>query len=253
MKGLRIVGLSLAAVLTVAIFASSASAEPPEYGRCLKTTGGNFKNAKCTVASVPGEEKYEWFPGVVKNKFTTALKEGTLITFEDSGGAKLSCTGATGEGEITGPKTTIGSYVFTGCETSKIPCNTAGAPLGTLIGNTLEGLLGLEAEGSEPSLNKVANGLFPAESGSLLVQFECSGLKVVAKGSVLNPTSENGMLSTVTVKWTATKAKQKPEKFLNEPSDICTVSLNGGPFEQCGGTLTMILTLEEKIEINTVV
>jgi len=253
MKVLRIVGLSLAAMLAVAVFAGSASAEAPEYGRCLKTTGGKFKTNKCTVASIPGEEKFEWVPGVVKNKFTTNLKEGSLITFETVGGTKLTCTGGTGEGEITGPKTTIGSYVFTGCEAVKIKCNSPGAPLGTLIGHKVEGLLGLEVEGSEPKLDKVANDLFPAEPGGFFVEFECSGLKVVARGSVLNPASENAMLSSVTLKWTSAGGKQKPEKFVNEPRDICEVSTNGGPFEQCGGNVVLILTLEEKIEINTVV
>lgn len=252
MTGPRIVGLSFAAVLAIGVFASSASAEAPEYGRCVKTTGGKFKNAKCTVASVPGEEKYEWFPGVVKNKFTTNLKVGTLVTFETAGGSKLTCTGATGEGEITGAKSTTGSYVFSGCETAKLKCESEGGGTGTLIGNTLDGLLGIEFEAANPANNRIAEDLFPAESGGFFVEFECSGLRVVARGSVLNPTTENTMTETTTLKWSAAKGKQIPEKFVGGPTAVCEVSLNGGAFQQCGGTLTMVLTLEEKIEINTV-
>lgn len=252
MKVLRIVGLSLAAVLVIGVFASSATAEAPEYGRCVKTAGGKFKNAKCTVASLPGEEKYEWFPGVVKNKFTTRLKEGTIITFETVGGSKMTCTGSTGEGEITGAKSTIGSYVFTGCELNGFKCATEGAPAGTLIGNTLDGLLGVEFEAASPVNNRIAEDLFPAESGGLFVDFSCVGIKVVARGSVLNPTTENSMTASTTLKWTTTSGKQKPEKFVGGPTAVCEVSTNGGPFEQCGGTLTLVLTLEEPIEINTV-
>jgi hypothetical protein len=253
MTSIRIVVLSFAAVLAIGLFASSASAEAPEYGRCVKTAGGKFKNSTCTVASVPGEEKYEWFPGAVKNKFRTKLKVSTFVTFETTAGTKLVCHEATGEGEITGAKSTTGSYVFSGCETSKLQCQSEGGEPGTLIGNTLNGLLGIEVEAANPANNSIAEDLFPAEAGGLFVEFTCSGLSVVARGSVLNPTTENTMTESTTLKWSAAKGKQKPEKFVGGPTAVCEVSLNGGAFQQCGGTLTMVLTLEEKLEINTVV
>jgi hypothetical protein len=239
-------------VLVVAVGTTSATAAAPEYGRCVKTTGGSFKNSKCTLDAVPGEEKYEWIPGAEKGKFTLAIKSGTIATFETVGGVKLTCDGVTGEGEIIGSKTTIGSYVFTDCETAKLKCGTGGVP-GTIVGHTVEGLLGVESEGSSPSTNQIANDIFPAEANGTFTEFECAGLKVVARGSVLNATTENTMLQTTTLKWTAAKGKQKPEKFVGEPPDVCEVSTNGGSFEQCGGTVSLILSLEEKLEINTVV
>jgi hypothetical protein len=252
MKYVR-VAVCLVAMLSVgAIGTATANAEAPEYGRCLKTAGGHFKNAKCTISSVPGEEKYEWLPGAVKGKFSLKIKEATLATFETVESTKMTCTGVSGEGEIVGPKTTIGSYVFTGCETAKVKCSSGGVP-GTIIGHTVEGLLGIESEGIEPSGNHIANDLFPAEANGTFTEFECVGLTVIARGSVLNPTTANSMLMTDTLKWTSAKGKQKPEKFVGGPLDVCEVSTNGGAFVQCGGTVSLILTLEEKLEINTVI
>ena len=61
------------------------------------------------------------------------------------------------------------------------------------------------------------------------------------------------MTASATVAWTAVKGKQKPEKFVGGPTAVCEVSTNGGAFEQSGDNLTLVLTLEESVEINTVV
>jgi hypothetical protein len=239
--------------------ATAAAAEPPEYGRCLAKTGGTYEDAACTKTAAEGKEKYEWYPGfsgekpLVKKKFTLIQKEKTSGTYETVNGSKMTCSGATGSGEITGAKDTTGSYAFTGCKTSGLPCNSGGAKPEELVGRTLSGLLGIEEEGVEPFKNLTAEDLFPAEPGGLLVEFECSGIGFEVRGSVLNPTTRNKMLDTVTLKWAATKGRQKPEKFVGGEKDVCEVSTSGGPFEQCGGTVTLILHLEEKIEINTVV
>src|SRR5438105_10436653 len=128
-------GLSLLAAFALAsATAASASAAAPEFGRCLKQAGGKFKNAGCTTASQPGEERYEWFSGVVKNKFTTASKAETLVTFESANGSKITCTGEHSSGaEYSGTKS-ISKVVliFTACEMSRLPCTSAGQPEGTI-------------------------------------------------------------------------------------------------------------------------
>lgn len=66
MRRLKMIGLcALAAMAIGAVAATTASAEAPEFGRCVKkvTKGGTgFSDAKCTEA-VGSEAKFEWQPG----------------------------------------------------------------------------------------------------------------------------------------------------------------------------------------------
>jgi hypothetical protein len=78
MKRLRTLGLCLLTVLTVsAVAAATASAEAPEYGRCVRkgvSGGSGFKNSTCTNSTI-SKAKYEWIPGAgAKAKFTSAAK-----------------------------------------------------------------------------------------------------------------------------------------------------------------------------------
>ena len=71
MKRIKIMGLCLVAVFAVSVMASaSASAEAPEFGRCLAKAGGKFSDAGCTKGVV-SKGKFEWTSGVEKNKFTS--------------------------------------------------------------------------------------------------------------------------------------------------------------------------------------
>jgi hypothetical protein len=46
------------------------------------------------------------------------ISDGGEVTAEMTGfDTVVHCTGSHGEGEITGPRSTVSSYVFTGCET----------------------------------------------------------------------------------------------------------------------------------------
>ena len=67
------------------------------------------------------------------------------------------------------------------------------------------------------------------------------------------PVKANKMLLTQTLKFKASKGKQKPESFVGEPKDILEASFNGEPFEQAGLTLTATQTSEEAVEVNSVV
>ncbi|HEV7527267.1 MAG TPA: hypothetical protein VGO29_00030 [Solirubrobacteraceae bacterium] len=253
---IRIVGLCILAVVAIsAITVSSASAAAPEFGRCVKATGGKFKDSKCTLGSVPGEEKYEWLPGVVKNKFTSKIKATTIATLETVGGTKITCTGETSTGEYTGLKT-IGKMVatFTGCETSKLKCESPGKPgEGVIVTSPLGGPIGFETEVSPASKDHLASELH-SESGNV-AEFSCAGLPVVVKGSVLHKITANAMKLTATEKFTASKGEQKPDHFAGGTVDEHTLesNTNGGPFEEAGQTITSILTNEEKVEANSVV
>ena len=96
--------------------------------------------------------KYEWFPGVVKNKFTSAIKAGTIATLETVGGTKITCTGETSTGEYHRNTKEIGKMVakFTGCETNKLKCESPGAGNGDIVTSPLGGPIGFETEVPPP-------------------------------------------------------------------------------------------------------
>jgi hypothetical protein len=101
MSRLRMIGLCLVAVVAIgAVAAASASAEAPEYGRCIKkakTEGAGFSDANCNSA-VGAEGKYEWIAGPgPKAKFTSV--ERFLFS-----GKYTQCLRARGEEEIAEEK-----------------------------------------------------------------------------------------------------------------------------------------------------
>jgi hypothetical protein len=72
----------LAAFVITAVVSSSAWAEPPEFGRCVKTAKGyagyGYSDSGCTTA-VAKDAKYEWIPGPntepgAEPRFTTSAR-----------------------------------------------------------------------------------------------------------------------------------------------------------------------------------
>jgi IPT/TIG domain/Regulator of chromosome condensation (RCC1) repeat len=225
---------------------------PPEWGRCKKVTigTGRYEGSGCT--SLGGKKGYEWFPWgaglpAPKYRFTTKLAAGTLLVMETITKTKVECTGATSEGEYTGPKT-VGSVAatLTGCKASGFACQTEGANAGEVVTRGLEGVIGWENK----SLRKVAEDLFPVGGTGPFVEFSCGGAQVTVAGSILDNIKAGSMLLAATVKYSAKSGKQKPEKFEGEPRDVLEASILGGPFEQIGQTSTATQTNEEKIEAN---
>jgi hypothetical protein len=260
MKRMRVLGLCLVAAFAIAaiVVSSASAAASPEFGRCKSKAGGKFKNSGCTLlAKSATEEKFEWEKSVVKNKFKAKQKAETLATLETVGGTKITCTTEENSGaEYNLPKK-VSKIVaeFSGCETSKIPCNSAGEPSGKITTHPLAGTLGVEKlfvkEGKiEEAKNKLEVQLF-AETGSALANFTCSTISVEVTGCVAHPVSGGKMLLTATEKFTASKGEQKPDKFLGGPADECALASNSGSgAEEAGQTITAIVTNEEKIEAN---
>jgi hypothetical protein len=253
MKRIRMMWLCLVGALTIgALAATSASAAAPEIGRCVKTAAGagKFTSATCTTEKANGS--FEWMPGAVKNKFTTA---GGLAVLETKNGTTVNCKKETSGGEYTGPKTVGGVVVkFTECESGGFKCKTVGSGEGELVTKTLEGVIGIEKKGLTTKANKIAFDLFPNGKTGLFIEFGCGPLPVKVQGSVLVPLKPtNKMESKITLKYTAKKGKQKPEKFEGEAKDVLESALKNLPFEQAGQTITTVQTNEEALEINTVV
>jgi hypothetical protein len=283
MRKVRILGPCLVVAFALsAVAATSASAfveEAPEYGRCLKLTGGKWKDAACKTAGLPGEEKYEWYPAfgpngkgeeklATKLKFTSTTKEETRVELETTKEERIVCTGTNGkgkeartsEGEVTGPKTNIATkIVLRGCEIPEFAvCENTGTA-GEIKMNDLDGTLGFQTTTGEQSKWKVAN-LYKPKTGSIFTEFTCIGVPWVVKsnseslGGLMNPITANAMRLSETVILTATKGKQKPEKFAADPTGTKRVLLSnklGGAFVQTGLTLTTVSTNEEQIEVST--
>lgn len=230
---------------------------PPEFGRCIKTIGGAYEDAGCTTTG--SGKNYEWHPAfggtmpLVKTGFSNVIKESTTAVLETVGGTVISCSGESATGKYTGNKT-VGSVVitFTGCTAFGVTCTSAGATAGYVVTNTLEGVLGVEELGAEPVLNKIGEELFPVGRSGPIGEFSCGGLPVTIAGAIITPVTSNSMKLTVTVKTKATKGKQRPEKFVEQPAELLTTKIESNSPEQAGETLTTQQTNEEKVEINSV-
>jgi hypothetical protein len=232
------------------------SGGPPEFGRCIKTTGGKYEDSGCTRTGAG--KNYEWYPAfgsslpLVKTGFSNVIKEGTVAELETVGGSLVTCTGETATGKITGNKTVNGVVVtFTGCSAFGVSCKTEGAAQGTVVTSTLEGVLGVEEVGAEPSLNKIGEALFPVGHSGLIAELKCAWPMTIA-GSIISPVTANAMKLTATVKSKAVKGKQRPEAFVEEPPEVLMTTIESGAPEQAGETLTVTQTNEEKVEVNSV-
>ena len=143
MRRARVVAVCVASVLSLcALGAGAASAAAPEFGRCLSHAGGKFTDAGCTTAALAGKGKFEWVAGVLKSKFTLKVTSGSSV-MEPVAGTAVICTGMTGSGEYTGPKTiSYGPISLTGCTAAGLECASTGAAVGEIVTSPLEGVLG---------------------------------------------------------------------------------------------------------------
>ncbi len=61
----------------------------------------------------------------------------------------------------------------------------------------------------------------------------------------------NKMLTTQTLRFSASKGRQKPEGFVGFPADVLEASFDGGTLEQAGLTAKLAETNQEQVEINS--
>ena len=229
--------------------------EPPEFGRCVKVSGGGeFADAGCQTENQGGTGGYEWFSGVANPGFTSASKPGTTVKLETAGSKeKVTCRGEAGAGEITGSKT-VGNVtiVFTGCESAGGECTTAGFAEGELRSATLEGTLGVEKmteKGGKETLH-AALDLYPAGRTGPFLEYGCATTgQAVLDGAVIVPVHAGKMLKTAAFKLAASAGKQKPEAFEGGLREVLTDTLA----EQVGLSLTANQANEEAVEVNPVV
>ena len=286
MQRVRIAGLCLVvACASSAVAAASTPVrfreEPPEYGQCLPKPFhgvGNWRDAGCKVPKGPGlaEHKYEWYPGfgengshdpprlITKRQFTSKIKTGTVAVLDVAHLETVTCTGETAKGEITGPKTVGGVDVaFTGCtEAAGNPCQGAGQPPETIVTTSLQGESGIIKEfPHEPVRNRVGLVLFFEG-----IEFECVGIPVAVRGSVIHAIAANAMGLRSTEQFTGEAGEQVPKSFAfigrreQQPAFVAAVaplailetSIGGGPFRASSLSLTTIQKYAIKVEVSSI-
>lgn len=227
---------------TVTSKETCGSFEFPGLGRCIKVLKGKgkFNDSGCEKTIV-GNGRFEWIGGgAIKNHFTSAEAVSTIETTKKT---KVVCRSATDTGEYLGESEDREKMVFHECESGGLKCHSAGAAEGELTTSELRSLYGFIKRPKSIGVS------LEALSGAFM-EFECAGLKMVIKGSVIAPiTPISKMATKFTEKFAQAKGKQKPEKFEGEPKDTLECSIAGGPFEQCGLRSTDTITNEEALEI----
>jgi hypothetical protein len=269
MKPVRVVrACLLAAVALGAVGVATASAEAPEFGRCLKKAEPSlpgYSDSKCTKAATEAKNgKYEWVPGAVpgKNGFEIA---GGVLTWATKAGQTMTCTSMKGEGEysLTNNKRWSGVVLeVAGCTHGfgGVPCTTTGRASGELVFNELEAEVGYE----DLSKKTTALKLYPASSaGDKFITFKCGTLSVDLRGKggeagagVLVNINNNKMTASELLKFKATKAVQQPVIWEGLPEETyLEQSFESLGYEQAGWTVTWSVTNDEamKYELNLLV
>jgi Tol biopolymer transport system component len=241
------------------------SDSPPEFGRCIKVAKGlgKYASASCTTVSAK-TNSYEWYPAFGGPEplkmlgFKTAIKSASELKLETTGKQKIDCRGESSDGEYGGNKSVSDvTLTLTGCRRLLLKgatedCQSSGAKEGEVVTDALDGELGVITVSSEgPAKNKIGLDLKPA-SEEAVAAFECGTTVVSIDGSVIVQLSVNKMVLTQTLKYSQSKAVQKPTKFEGATEDVLDTRLGTGVFEQTGLTLTSTLTNEEDIEINSI-
>ena len=142
--------------------------------------------------------------------------DGGEVTAELSGfETVVHCIGSHGEGEITGPRSTVSSYVFTGCETQGgadggRKCKSEGANAEEIT----SGMIEAELVYIDQAKHEVGMLLNP--HGGIYMNFECGGESVEASGSFLSPV---GPINQEAMSFTATLSRsgatQTPDEYEN--------------------------------------
>jgi hypothetical protein len=162
MRRLRLVGLCVLAALTIgAVATATASAEAPEFGRCVKKAvkgGSGFYDAKCAEA-VSSEARYEWQPGPgSKAKFKSEAR--FVLTLKDQ--VCLKWQTLLGEGKTAEAEALLAKHHYTAKECEETLAANGGkgealepAVLETVTGERVE-CSGVSATGEYTSAKTVS-------------------------------------------------------------------------------------------------
>jgi hypothetical protein len=127
----------------------------------------------------------------------------------------VRCSGSEGEGELTGPRSALSNYVFTGCKAqggaeNGHPCKSEGANPEEIKTGTIDA----ELVYIDQTEHEVAMLLNPDEG--VYMDFECGGEPVKASGSFLSPVDPiNKVAASFTAILRSSGPSQLPSEYEN--------------------------------------
>jgi len=229
----RVLFASLLAGLTVTCCASPALANGPVFARCLKVAPegkayhGNFTTSKCSSTSTTKTGKYEGYLGAEGAELTLTAGK---VTFESHTKAQITCSAASGVGEVTGAHF-LGDITlnFSGCESAGLKCATEEAKEEVIATPVLVGALGFEKGGPKP---KTALELRTGSASEPFFEASCGGVAVKVRGAVLVPVKASKASTKLSLKFDGKGGIQKPEQFEGGANRHLEISYGGGAFER---------------------
>jgi hypothetical protein len=168
----------------------------------------------------------------------------------------VHCSGSEGDGEITGPRSTLSAYVFTGCVTQTgteggQKCKSEGASEEEIRSETIEADLVY----LDQAKHEVAMLLNP--QGGVYMEFECGGEAIKASGPFLSPVDPINKVSTsFTAILRRSGASQTPSEYENangEKREAIPMGQKGtDPLDTTGVELTFTIEPNVPLEIKAV-
>jgi hypothetical protein len=180
------------------------------------------------------------------------ITEGGAVSAQMAGFQTLvHCAASHGEGEVTGPRSTVSKYQFTGCSAEGQKCKSAGAKEEEITTGPIDGDLVYIDQAKDEV------GILLNPGGGTYISFECGGESAEGKGSFLAPVSP---LNTETMSFTATLTQsnsvQTPDEYEGEKGEALYVFPTGRrgthEFVPTGVELAMTVTSSVPGEIKAI-
>ena len=236
--------------LTVTCCASTAFASGPVFARCVKVVPegkvyhGNFTSSKCSTPSPEKTGKYEGYLGAEGAELTVSAG---AVTFESSKKSKLTCSAASGGGQVAGSQY-LGdvTLTFSGCEADGAKCTTAEAKEEGIIATpVLVGALGfVNKERRDAALE-----FHTAPASEPFFEASCGGVPVKVQGSVLVPVKTGKAATALSLKFTGKGGVQKLEAFEGGSAHHLEISSGGGSFEALSLKGKFVSTIGIEVQI----
>jgi hypothetical protein len=164
----------------------------------------------------------------------------------------VHCTASHGEGEITGPRSTVSKYRFTGCTAKGAKCESAGASNDEEI---TTGSIDAELVYIDQGRHEVGVLLNPL--GGTYIAFTCGGIPAEGQGPFLAPVSPiNEAATSFTATLSQSESVQTPDEYESENGELLqaipTGSRESHPFVPTGVEAAFAVHTSVPVEVKAV-